>query len=402
MAASRLPRLRRRPPLLRGRGRVHPPRRAAACARRAMQWAVVNGTQAPARRRARSTASSRTRPSIRSRSPGMPRRVLPRPEPGAARTSATLFGELEPINPAYRNRDARIALLDAQGIEGCFLFPTLGVGMEESLQARPRGAVRGVPRVQPLAGRRLGLRVPGAASSPRRTSRSSTSTRASRELEWALAHDARVIVMRAGPVATPARQPLAGRPALRPVLGARRPRPASRSPIHSGDSGYLRFAEAWGVRRRVPVVRLRPAAHVPLAERRSCDTMAALVCDGLFDRHPRLRVATIEIGQLLGARRCSRARRRPTARCRSRFAQRSGRARSGATSGCRPYYEDDLERLRDAIGADHMLFGSDFPHAEGLAEPTDFVNDLEGLLDEDDVRLVMRENAMSLLRPWRA
>ena len=34
------------------------------------------------------------------------------------------FGELEPINPAYRNRDARLAVLDTQGIEGCFLFPT--------------------------------------------------------------------------------------------------------------------------------------------------------------------------------------------------------------------------------------------------------------------------------------
>ena len=29
----------------------------------------------------------------------LPRRVLPRPEPRAARTSATLFGELEPIIP---------------------------------------------------------------------------------------------------------------------------------------------------------------------------------------------------------------------------------------------------------------------------------------------------------------
>ena len=45
-----------------------------------------------------------------------------------------------------------------------------------------------------------------------------------------------------------------------------------------------------------------------------------------------------------------------------------------------------------------MLFGSDFPHAEGLAEPTDFVYDLKGWSD-DDVRLVMRENGLSLTRP---
>ena len=28
-----------------------------------------------------------------------------------------------------------------------------------------------------------------------------------------------------------------------------------------------------------------------------------------------------------------------------------------------PYYEDDLMGLRDALGAEHILFGSDFPHA---------------------------------------
>jgi hypothetical protein len=42
------------------------------------------------------------------------------------------------------------------------------------------------------------------------------------------------------------------------------------------------------------------------------------------------------------------------------------------------------------IGADHVLFGSDFPHAEGLAEPTEFVNDLEGY-SAAETRMVMRD-----------
>ena len=62
-----------------------------------------------------------------------------------------------------------------------------------------------------------------------------------------------------------------------------------------------------------------------------------------------------------------------------------------------PYYEDDLERLRDTLGADRILFGSDYPHAEGLAEPTDFVYDLKGWSD-DDIRLAMRDNGLSLSR----
>ena len=60
--------------------------------------------------------------------------------------------------------------------------------------------------------------------------------------------------------------------------------------------------------------------------------------------------------------------------------------------------EDPLLQLRDAIGADHMLFGSDFPHGEGLAEPVAFIDDIAGFSAED-TRLVMRENGLSLVRP---
>ena len=45
----------------------------------------------------------------------------------------SLFGELEPIPPAYRNRDARLAAMDEQGMQGCIMLPTLGVGMEQAL-----------------------------------------------------------------------------------------------------------------------------------------------------------------------------------------------------------------------------------------------------------------------------
>jgi predicted TIM-barrel fold metal-dependent hydrolase len=63
-----------------------------------------------------------------------------------------------------------------------------------------------------------------------------------------------------------------------------------------------------------------------------------------------------------------------------------------------PYYEDNLPLLRDELGADRMIFGSDYPHAEGLADPMSFVDDLPGFSD-DEIRLVMRENALALSAP---
>jgi predicted TIM-barrel fold metal-dependent hydrolase len=63
-----------------------------------------------------------------------------------------------------------------------------------------------------------------------------------------------------------------------------------------------------------------------------------------------------------------------------------------------PYYEDDIAGLREQIGADHILFGSDYPHGEGLADPVSFVNDLPGF-SKDDVRRIMRDNGYGLVAP---
>ena len=63
-----------------------------------------------------------------------------------------------------------------------------------------------------------------------------------------------------------------------------------------------------------------------------------------------------------------------------------------------PYYEDDLLDLRDLLGVDHILFGSDFPHAEGLAEPTEFIHDLQGF-NEQEIEKIMYLNGKNLVSP---
>src|SRR5246127_5586146 len=40
---------------------------------------------------------------------------------------------VEPIPPSHRDRDARIARMDEQGLEAAVLFPTLGCGVEQAL-----------------------------------------------------------------------------------------------------------------------------------------------------------------------------------------------------------------------------------------------------------------------------
>jgi predicted TIM-barrel fold metal-dependent hydrolase len=61
-----------------------------------------------------------------------------------------------------------------------------------------------------------------------------------------------------------------------------------------------------------------------------------------------------------------------------------------------PFPEDDVVDLIDALGPDHVLFGSDYPHPEGLREPSDFVHLLDGC-DPVVTRKVLRTNTAELL-----
>jgi predicted TIM-barrel fold metal-dependent hydrolase len=62
-----------------------------------------------------------------------------------------------------------------------------------------------------------------------------------------------------------------------------------------------------------------------------------------------------------------------------------------------PYPEDDVVKIVHDLGhADSIVMGSDFPHAEGLADPADFAN-LLASLPPDDQRKIMQGNAEALL-----
>jgi predicted TIM-barrel fold metal-dependent hydrolase len=61
-----------------------------------------------------------------------------------------------------------------------------------------------------------------------------------------------------------------------------------------------------------------------------------------------------------------------------------------------PYHEEDVVGLVGEVGASQVLFGSDFPHAEGLADPVRFEETI-ATLPAEQRQLVMRENALRLL-----
>jgi predicted TIM-barrel fold metal-dependent hydrolase len=123
------------------------------------------------------------------------------------------------------------------------------------------------------------------------------------------------------------------------------------------------------------------------------DFAAALVAHGLFERFPRLRVAYIENGgtwvgsllhglQLLSAQNPGLFTSSPV----DQFIEHCWVA---------PFVEDSVDELAEHLPIERILFGSDWPHAEGMAHPKDFVAKVSSFPPEAQ-RRIMYENAREL------
>jgi predicted TIM-barrel fold metal-dependent hydrolase len=63
-----------------------------------------------------------------------------------------------------------------------------------------------------------------------------------------------------------------------------------------------------------------------------------------------------------------------------------------------PFWEDDVNEVARYMGADRVIFGSDWPHIEGLPTPLDYVGELEKFNDQEK-QLILRDNTRSLNTP---
>jgi len=124
------------------------------------------------------------------------------------------------------------------------------------------------------------------------------------------------------------------------------------------------------------------------------DTLAAFIAHGVFERFPRLRIGVVENGGSWAPRLIDAF---------DRVYKKQPRNFSEPPSDVfrrhvwvNPFHEEDMSHLIDVLGADRVMFGSDFPHPEGLAKPAEFVHELTDMPD-DTVRRVMGGNLKELI-----
>jgi predicted TIM-barrel fold metal-dependent hydrolase len=313
-----------------------------------------------------------------------------------------LFGELDRMidHPEYRDRECRLALMDEQGMGAAIFLPTLGVGMEQALIDDPEAIVavfRAFNRwmvedwgfsykERIFAAPIFSLVDPAAATA---------------ELEWALEHDARFILMVPGPVMTPGGGYSPADPRCDAFWQLVNDSGVSMV-VHGGDSWYSQYMKDWGTAYQMEAFRQNPfrALSSPSSVQ---DFFASLIALGHFHRFPNLRLASIETGTdwvfHLWDKMTKTFGQVPQA-----FAE-DPRETFKRHVWVSPYYEDDLGKLRQLIGSDRILMGSDYPHAEGLADPSAYIADLKHHdYPDDECRRIMLDNGrgLSVRRPVAA
>lgn len=297
--------------------------------------------------------------------------------------------------PAMVDRDARLAWMDAQGVEAAMLFGGLVLTVEHQLRDDTEVCVANLRAFNRWLAEDWGFAYQGRLFAVPFLTLVDLDAGV-QELEWALAQGARAVHLLFAPVG--------GRSLADPYFDpfwARVVEAGIPVCFHGCDAGYSeRFSVQWG---EDP----RPPAHAQSAfqralfygERPIMDTLGSLVLHNLFGRFPALRVMSVENGSAWVPYLLRVMDKGAVAGARGRWL--GGRITDRPSEifvrhvSVAPFDDDDIRGLVDLIGADRVLLGSDYPHPEGHPRPREFFAGVR--LGEQERRRMEWENAARLL-----
>ena len=292
-----------------------------------------------------------------------------------------------------RNAEARLPHLDELGIQGSLMFPTLASLLEERMRDDPDLTHVIVHSLNEWIYDEWTFNYHDRIfATPIITL--PIVEKAIEELEWCLDKGARCILIRPAP-AWGLRGPRSpGLPEFDPFW-ARVQEAGVLVGMHSSDSGYADLASIWEGKTEFLPFKPNPLRLLVMQNRAISDMMTAMICHGAFTRFPDLRIATIENGgtwvkplleKLEGVYK----------KLPQDFPEHPLDA-FRRNVYVNPFWEDGLEGLIDVMSPDRILFGSDYPHPEGLGDPVSFYDDLPSSLSSDDTAKIMGGNLKELL-----
>jgi predicted TIM-barrel fold metal-dependent hydrolase len=330
--------------------------------------------------------------------PGIYHETLKNLEFGKDR-SAEAYGKLERIRTEYRDREARLGVMDEQGVVKALMFPTLGVTMEGYLASDVDLLYDSFHSFNRWLEEDWGFAYQDRIFAAPYIVMMDLD-RAIAELEWLIKQGARLITIRPGPAygrspADPYFDPFWARIQEAGLIVTYH---AYEGPSDQVDAYYKLWAAPPQPRRKEHALLQHAICGIDTT---IMDTLSALVLHNLFGRFPKLKIAVIEMGcgwvpYLMG-----------------RLDHAGGLVNRqitsfGGTLDARPseilkrhvwvspFPEEDVVALAGHLGADRVLMGSDWPHAECLPRPREYVDCLDGLTAAEQ-NAIMHDNLKGLL-----
>jgi predicted TIM-barrel fold metal-dependent hydrolase len=304
-----------------------------------------------------------------------------------------LIGDPMRSIPAFRDPAERVKVMDELGLDQTLMFPTLASLLEERMRddaELTHAAIHALNQwilddwTFDYENRIFAVPV---ITLP-------IVEKAIEELEFCLEHGAKTILIRPAPVPVPGGSRSFALPHFDPfwekVVEAGIP-----VSFHSSDSGYNRYQSDWtGPEEFLPfqmdAFRMMTAHHRAIQ-----DAVSAMTCQGLLTRFPALKIMLVENGaEWVPGLIHNLA---DTYKKVPQLFEEDPVEAFKRNVYISPFHEDDFAELAELIGADHILFGSDWPHPEGLAEPCSFVDRLPKSFSDEQVQGVMGANIANLM-----
>ena len=318
---------------------------------------------------------------------------------GAAAGIAGMKPRVMPGLEAFFDPEPRLALMKDMGIDRTLLWPTLASALEERLAHDPDAAVVVIHALNAWMNEHWTFNFGDAIYSTPIITLAGGNGPALEELEFISSNGAKVFLIRVAPVPTwQGRKSFALQEfdpfwkrveELGLVVG-----------MHSGDPGYGRYTNEWEGRgdreTRAFQSNGSPAFHRLMSEKNNLiDALASIIGHGLATRFPDLKFMPTEFGSQWI---------RP-------FVKKLQRSYEEApvlfdedpfeifkrNIWLHIFHEPDPKGLLDlGLSADHLMFGSDFPHPEGMADPLAYSEIVEDLPAETQALIMGGSLKMAL------
>ncbi len=337
--------------------------------------------------------------------------VHPRPKPGSfmdyfkgkiTREAFLAAFNVPPADhPEWYKRDDRLRIMDQQGVEATWMFPSQGVVLEAPMHTDVEAAVEVMRAFNRWIEEEWGFAYQDRIFGVPYMNLSDPLT-AESELRWCIDHGARVVALRHGAAFTVDGWRSPADPMFNPFWGLAQEAGIVVAPHDGNDDTYAELPEVMG---RVwdenptgsptpgDAMRLQanPVLGALLKGRIVHDFAYILVAHRLFERFPRLRVAYIENGchwvpSLLHALQTLGHTGGYRTNPKDQFIEHCWVA---------PFVEESVPELARHLPVERILFGSDWPHGEGFPQPKDFLANVTEF-SADDQRRIMYDNAREL------